>query len=22
MKKFWECKQSVDQDEADIYIFG
>lgn len=22
MKKFWECKQSVDQDEADIYILG
>lgn len=22
MKKFWECKQSIDQDEADIYIFG
>lgn len=22
MKKFWECKQSVDQDETDIYIFG
>lgn len=22
MKKFWECKQSADQAEADIYIFG
>lgn len=22
MKKFWECKQSANQDEADIYIFG
>ncbi|MFS1133989.1 head maturation protease, ClpP-related [Enterococcus hirae] len=22
MKKFWKCKQSVNQDEADIYIFG
>ena len=22
MKKFWECKQAVNKDEADIYIFG
>ncbi|MGS6483888.1 hypothetical protein ACU64K_07345 [Enterococcus faecium] len=22
MKKFWECKQSANQNEADVFIFG